>query len=94
MSNVIELDFSRRASKFAFSADVYSYDMKKFQFQVTAESISDAYDVFVWEANCQRVKIIQCIAIYKDNVHERKENQAPEKVWFQHDYRLDCLVEG
>ncbi len=93
MSNIVHVDFSARKSERAFSADVYSFDMKKYRFQVVATSITEAYYAFVAEAVQHGVNVIRCIAIYLGLADQRAEYQVPTKVWQQYDPVAGGLVE-
>lgn len=77
-----------------FSADVYSHDMKKYQFQTAASSISDAYYNFVNDSFENGVIIIQCVAIYSGLIRERDSNQSPVKIWRQKNVIIGQLVES
>lgn len=93
MGIVIQGNFRNHREKLAFSADVYSEDMEKYQFQTVALSILDAYQDFVNEAAFYGVNFIKCIAIYTDTIPERKRIQAPEKVW-QYQADINGLAES
>lgn len=93
MSNVIHIDFKARNPNIHFSADIYSFDMKKYRFQVIAGSIQEAYCAFVAEAARHRVNVIRCIAIYFGLSDSRKQYQVPAKVWQQYDPLAGKLVE-
>lgn len=93
MSNIVHVDFSARKSEREFSADVYSFDMKKYRFQVVATSITEAYYAFVAEAVQHGVNVIRCIAIYLGLSDQRAEYQVPAKVWQQYDPVSGGLVE-
>lgn len=93
MSNIIHVDFSARKAERAFSADVYSFDMKKYRFQVVAASITEAYYAFVSEAVFHDINVIRCIAIYLGLAEQRGIHQLPAKVWQQYDPAAGCLVE-
>ena len=93
MGIVIQGNFRTQRQKLAFSADVYSEDMEKYQFQTVALTILEAYQDFVNEAAYYRVNFIKCIAIYTGTIPERKKVQAPEKVW-QYQSDLNRLAES
>lgn len=92
MSNIIKVDFRDQYTQKTCSADVYSHDMKKYQFQAQADSIADAYRIFVSEAANYGVQVIKCIAIYKGGINERKQAQPPERVWYQKRQTLENCV--
>lgn len=92
MSNIIRVDFGNSCEKQKFSADVYSSDMKKYQFQASANSTSEAYRIFVSEAARHSVQVIKCIAVYRGYVDERKPTQPPERVWHQKSRSLKNCV--
>lgn len=83
MGQVIELDFRAYQAKQPYSADVYSTDMKKYQFEGDTCSVILAYHSFVGEAEKWGVQAIRCIAIYKGNIKERDQTQGPVRVWHQ-----------
>ena len=93
VSHLIHVNFGTRKSERAFSADVYSFDMKKYRFQVVATSLTEAYDAFVAEAELHGVKAIRCIAIYLGQSEHRNSYQLPAKVWQQYDSAANGLVE-
>lgn len=93
MSNIIHVNFCARKSERAFSADVYSFDMKKYRFQVVATSLTEAYYAFVAEAVLHGVNVIRCIAIYLGLSEHRGSYQLPAKVWQQYDPTAGGLVE-
>ena len=93
MSNVIHVNFGARNSERTFSADVYSFDMKKYRFQVVARSITEAYYAFVAEAVLHGVNVIRCIAIYFGLAEQRGSFQVPAKVWQQYDPTAGGLIE-
>ena len=93
MSKIIRVGFGERQEKRSFSADVYSYDMKKYRFQVVADSVSEAYDVSVKEAVLHGVNVIRCIAIYFGFTDQSLRNQCPVKVWQRYDPVFGGLVE-
>ncbi|WP_444928336.1 hypothetical protein ACJJI4_23785 (plasmid) [Microbulbifer sp. TRSA002] len=93
MSSIVHVDFSARKSERAFSADVYSYCMKKYRFQVVAASITEAYCAFVAEAIIHGVNVIRCIAIYFGLADQRDKRQVPARVWQQLDPVAGRLVE-
>ncbi|UZE97284.1 hypothetical protein [Alkalimarinus alittae] len=81
MGKVIRVNFNHAPSIIAYSADVYSQDMKKHQFQLLSESIVDAYHAFINEASIVGVKVVKCIAIYKGTLNTRELSQPPVSVW-------------
>jgi len=74
-----------------YSADVYSFDMKKYQFEVRAENAEASYFLFLREAINWGVGIIEMIAIYSGGNGERIVK--PEKVWFRKKNSNNDLVE-
>jgi len=93
LNNIIYIDFNKKNENKNYSADVYSHDMKKYQYQTVAESISDAYYNFVNEAFDSGVSIIQCIAVYSGLMADRNAAQPPVKVWRQENNVSDRLIE-
>lgn len=93
MSNIVRYDFRARRSQEVFSADVYSFDMKKYRFQVEATSITEAHYTCLAEALHQGIQAIRCIAIYLGMSDQRAERQVPAKVWQQLDRVAGGLVE-
>jgi hypothetical protein len=83
VTNVVHYDFSKRDKNIQFSADIYSHDMKKFQFEISCQSIFDAYDSFIKEAQVYGVEFVRCIAVYRGKLESRRANPAPLKVWQQ-----------
>lgn len=92
MSNIVHVDFGSKKSERPFSADVYSFDMKKYRFQVVAASITEAYYAFVAEAVFHGVNVIRCIAIYLGLADQRERRQVPARVWQQYDPVAGGLV--
>ena len=64
-----------------FSAEVYSWDMKKYQFETRAFSITEAYSILTGQAVEFGVIIIKCIAIYRGLINDREKHHPPCKVW-------------
>lgn len=93
MSNIVHIDFGSIKLERTFSADVYSFDMKKYRFQVVAASITEAYCAFVAEAVIHGVNVIRCIAIYFGLADQREKLQVPARVWQQYDPDVGGLVE-
>lgn len=94
MNYVIYIDLNNNNNENKnYSADVYTHDMKKYQYQTVASSISDAYYRFVNDAFDSGVSIIQCIAVYSGLMNERDVSQAPIKVWRQENKASDRLIE-
>ncbi len=93
LNNIIYADFDNKKENENYSADVYSYDMKKYQFKTVAGSIEDAYYNFVRDAFDSGVSVIQCIAIYSGLKIERGLRQGPTKVWKQESPQASNLVE-
>jgi len=81
MTNVIYLDFADHTKAVIYSADVYSVDMKKYQFHVLASSMTEAYYAFVAEYILLNVSVVRCMAIYLGLAEQRGSFQTPEKVW-------------
>lgn len=80
MGSVVHLRFSRGFRRQVFSADVYCNNRKKYQFQIEAASITEAYFAMVAEAVSRGVRLIRCIAIYIGRVRDRSEYQVPAKI--------------
>jgi hypothetical protein len=94
VSNIIHVDFKLRMAVRTFNADVYSFDMKKYRFQVVAASVTEAYYAFVAEAVLHGVNVIRCIAIYLGLAEQRGTHQVPVEVWQQYHPAASCsLVE-
>ena len=93
MNNIIYVQFGKKKETEKYSADVYSYDMKKYQFHTTATSINDAYYHMVEQAFECGVSVIQCIAIYSGFIDDRNVEQMPIKVWKQDNPLVGSLVE-
>jgi hypothetical protein len=81
MTSVIYVDFAEHNRVVSYSADVYSADMKKYQFQVLASSMTEAYYSFVVEYVSLNVSVVRCMAIYLGLSEQRDSLQSPEKVW-------------
>lgn len=93
MNNIIYVQFAKKKEIEKYSADVYTYDMKKYQFHTTATSINDAYYHMVEQAFESGISIIQCIAIYSGFIDDRDVEQVPMKVWKQDNPLVGNLVE-
>jgi len=84
LSNIVNLGFKHRCvNARAFSADVYTNNRKKFQIQIQAESVTDAYFRAVANAFHQGISMVRCVAIYEGSNSERFSGQAPVKIWQQ-----------
>lgn len=83
VSNVIHIKFKPYSEKRPMSADVYSYDIKKYQFEIMAGSASEAYHNIISEAAEHGIDMILCVAIYDGFPYQRLVHQLPEKVWYQ-----------
>lgn len=92
MTNIVHCDFRKKKHEILFSADVYSHDMKKYQFEISTRSIAHAYNLFIDEARKLGVHFVRCIAVYKGNVQKRLESPMPIKVW-QQDWSFNGLRE-
>ena len=90
MTNVVHYDFRKKNQKILFSADVYSHDMKKYQFEISTRSIFHAYNLFIDEAKKLGVHFVRCIAVYKGKVQKRLDFPEPIKVW-QQDWEMNGL---
>ena len=88
MGSIIKVNFNRSSDSIIYSADVYSHDMKKYQFQASTESIAEAYQVFINEAASCDVRVVKCIAIYKGAINARQFSQPPIKAWHQQNGKL------
>lgn len=64
-----------------YSADIYSFDMNKFQFEQLSTTLQEAYAGFVDQAICNGIQYIQCVAIYGGAINERGRGQPPVEVW-------------
>lgn len=93
MDNILHLNLKPQNAERVYTADVYSYDMKKYQFQQVARTANAAYYAFVDTALKSGVQFIRCIAIYDCAAEARHKDQAPIKVWQQQDPTADKLVE-
>lgn len=83
MTNVVHHKFGKNTQEVLFSADIYSHDMKKYQFEISTRSIFHAYNLFIDAAKRLGVHFVRCIAVYEGNVHKRLERPKPIKVWLQ-----------
>lgn len=92
MTNIVHYDFRKKKHEILFSADVYSHDMKKYQFEISTRSIFHAYDLFIDEARKLGVHFVRCIAVYKGKAQKRLEFPEPIKVW-QQDWSMNGLRE-
>lgn len=92
MTNIVHYDFSKRNREFLLSADVYSHDMKKYQFEISTRSIAHAYNLFIDEAKKLGVYFVRCIAVYNGKVQKRPDFPKPLKVW-QQDSAMNGLHE-
>jgi len=81
MTNVIYVDFADHNKAVSYSADVYSVDMEKYQFQVLASSMTEAHYAVFSEYVTLNVSKLRCMAIYLGLAEQRGSLQAPEKVW-------------
>jgi len=89
MGTVVKADFLKDKEAIKYSADVYSEEMNKYQFQTIARSIGEALDTFMAEASDYSIKQVKCIAIYTGNIRDRSVGQSPEKV-----YQNRAIVHG
>lgn len=80
MNNVIKLHIGNKNHS-VYSADIYSEDMKKYQLQVIAGTISSAIRQVLEEVLIFRIKVVKCLAIYEGSLQERKAIQAPINIW-------------
>ena len=83
MTNVIHHNFTRKHLGTLFSADVYSHDMKRYQFEIQGRSLLHAYHLFIDAAKNLGVHFVRCIAVYEGNPQKRRDTSAPLKVWQQ-----------
>lgn len=92
MGVVISAEFGAQRWHRRYSADIYSFDMNKFQFEQLSSTLQDAYWGFVDQATGHGVQYIQCVAIYGGALNERVRCQPPVEVWL---HRAACngLVE-
>jgi hypothetical protein len=93
MNNVVYLGHKPNKTERPFSADIYSYDMMKFQFTKSARTSSAAYYSFVEEALRSGIQSIRCIAIYEGRAEQRERNQGPLTVWHQQATSAELLIE-
>lgn len=89
MGTVISADFLKGKRLRPFSADVYSQEMCKYQFQTMARSIGEALNEFMNEASSYSIDQVKCIAIYQGFIAERVAGQPPEKV-----YQSKAIIHG
>jgi hypothetical protein len=91
LSNIIRVDFGPKA---VYSADVYSSDMKKLQFEVFARSADEAHYKIFRKAMIDGVAAIYCVALYSGYACNRTAAQTPDRVWRSGDvlneYSADC----
>lgn len=92
VTNVIHVDFRQKPKDMLFSADVYSHDMKKYQFEISTRSIIHAYRLFIDEAKKLGVHFVRCIAVYRGKVQKRLDFPEPIRVW-QQDWQMRGLRE-
>lgn len=89
MSNIVNFDFKHRSEDARlFSADVYTDSRQKFQIEILAESVTDAYFRAVASAFHQGVSMVRCVAIYDGSNSKRSSGQAPVKIWQQADLAI------
>lgn len=87
MGEVIPFTFGklRKPKRYLYQADVYTFNLEKYQYTITATSIGDAYNIVVWEA-LKSVQAIRCIALYLTETNrDYKKNRELIKVWQQLD---------
>lgn len=86
MGDVISVEFDKheRLKKCAYQADVYTFNMEKYQYTLTVPSIEDAYSIAVKEA-LKSVQAIRCIALYLTEARRTDEYRELVKVWQQFD---------
>ena len=92
MGKVIHIDFNGQDLINKYNADVYTSDMKKYQFNVIAASINEAYFNVVGQAALHDISAIRCVAVYTGRAEERVPLITPEKVWTQKETEL--LIDG
>jgi hypothetical protein len=80
LGRVIFADFSRKCSKHIFWGYVYSIEIKKYQFAVSARTIEEAYKKLISLANQRGVNAIQCVALFHSKQPKYFE-EMPECVW-------------
>lgn len=92
MGEVISAKFGAQRWHRQYSADIYSFDMHKFQFEQISTTLQEAYSDFVDQATGYGIQYIQCVAIYGGALNERGRGQPPVEVWL---HRTACngLVE-
>lgn len=84
MGNIVHLGFKNGCvNSQSFSADVYTSNRRKFQVQIQAESVTDAYFRAVAKAFHQGISMVRCVAIYEGGSAERFDGQSPVKIWHQ-----------
>lgn len=81
MGKVIAAEFGAQRWHRQYSADIYSFDMNKFQFEQLSTTPREAYSGFVDQATVHGIQYIQCVAIYGGALNERGRGQPPVEVW-------------
>jgi len=88
----VEFGNRNRSGVCIYQADVYSFDMDKFQYSFTAASALEAYDLAIEEA-LGSISSIRCIALYTAGYGNKIEDRDLLKVWQQLDPILGELKE-
>ena len=79
MSNIVMVDFTQQ--KQYFSADVYTIERNKYQFDLDAATLETALITAQQTAWRNGVTQIVCLVLFSDSVEHRGAMQSPEGVW-------------
>ena len=84
MSNVIHFNFRKSnlmPASTEYSVDIYCGNLKRYQLDVLAVTIEDAYTKILKEVVHFNLKLIKCFILFEGLIAHRKKIQAGVKMW-------------
>lgn len=84
MSNIIYFDFcqSKRGQAIkGFSVDIYCGNLKRYQIDISASCIDEAFNKIIQEVAYFKLKLIKCFVLFEGYISQRKPIQSALKIW-------------
>jgi hypothetical protein len=84
VSNIVYLDFgkSKRGQQGqGFSVDIYCGNLKRYQIDISASCIEEAFNKIIQEVAYFKLRLIKCFVLFDGYISQRKKVQPALKIW-------------